>query len=72
MNAIRFSGCMRKKGTTMGEITANVNWLAVIVGAVVAFLLGWLWYSPKLFGTQWAKDVGVELGRPMTCPWAPW
>lgn len=46
----------------MEEITANVNWLAVIVGAVVAFLLGWLWYSPALFGKAWAEGVGVELG----------
>jgi Protein of unknown function (DUF1761) len=46
----------------MGELTANVNWLAVIVGTVAAFLLGWLWYSPKLFGTKWAEGVGVKLG----------
>jgi hypothetical protein len=46
----------------MDEITANVNWLAVIVGAVLAFLLGWLWYSPKLFGTKWAEGIGVQLG----------
>ncbi len=46
----------------MGEITTNVNWLAVIVGAVLAFLLGWLWYSPRLFGTKWAEGVGVDLG----------
>ena len=46
----------------MGEITANVSWLAVIIGAVVAFLVGWLWYSEKLFGTRWAEGVGVDLG----------
>jgi len=46
----------------MAEITANVNWLAVIVGWVLAFLLGWLLYSPKLFGEKWAEGVGVELG----------
>ncbi len=34
----------------MAEITENDNWIAVVVGAVVSFLLGWLWYSPKLFG----------------------
>ena len=45
----------------MAEITMNVNWLAVIVGAVVAFALGWLWYSPKLFGTKWAAGVGVSI-----------
>ena len=45
----------------MTEITANVNWLAVIVGAVVAFLLGWLWFSPKLFGTKWAEGARVNM-----------
>lgn len=45
----------------MGEITTGVNWLAVIVGAVAAFILGWLWYSPKLFGTKWAEGAGVSV-----------
>ena len=45
----------------MEELTMNVNWLAVCVGAVAAFLVGWLWYSPKLFGTKWAEGVGVTL-----------
>ena len=45
----------------MGEITSGVNWLAVTVGAVAAFLLGWLWYSPKLFGVKWAEGVGVSI-----------
>ncbi len=45
----------------MAEITMNVNWLAVIVGAVVAFALGWLWYSPMLFGTKWAAGVGLSM-----------
>ncbi|MGI9305436.1 MAG: DUF1761 domain-containing protein [Gammaproteobacteria bacterium] len=53
----------------MAEITTNVNWLAVIVGAVVAFVLGWAWYSPKLFGKKWAEGVGLSLegasGPPM-------
>ena len=45
----------------MAEITAGVNWLAVGVGAVLSYLLGWIWYSPKLFGTKWAAGVGVSL-----------
>ncbi len=55
-------------GGQMQEITANVNWLAVIVGAVLAFLLGWLWYSPMLFGKRWAEGVGVELGSANAMP----
>jgi Protein of unknown function (DUF1761) len=52
----------------MQEITANVNWLAVIVGAVLSFLLGWLWYSPMLFGKKWAEGIGVEFGAASSMP----
>jgi hypothetical protein len=52
----------------MGEITMGVNWLAVIVGAVAAFLAGWLWYSPMLFGKTWAEGHGVELGSAQSMP----
>lgn len=52
----------------MEEITANISWLAVIVGAVLAFLAGWLWYSPKLFGTKWAEGSKVELGNATDMP----
>jgi len=44
------------------ENFSAVNWLAVIAGTVVSFLIGWLWYSPKLFGTKWALGSGVDLG----------
>ncbi len=54
----------------MGEITEGVNWLAVGVGTVLSFLLGWLWYSPKLFGTKWAAGIGVELGSASAMPMA--
>jgi len=35
-----------------------VNYLAVIVSAVAAFLLGALWYSPALFARQWVAVHG--------------
>lgn len=31
-----------------------VNWLAVGVGTIGAFLLGMLWFSPVLFGKGWS------------------
>ena len=52
----------------MDEIVLNVNWVAVIVGAIVSFLLGWLWYSPKLFGVKWAEGVGVSLDNGSAMP----
>jgi len=44
----------------MAELTVNVNWLAVVVGTVAAYGLGYLWYSPKLFGKKWAEGVGLK------------
>lgn len=45
----------------METLLTDVNWLAVIVGAVLSFMLGWLWYSPKLFGNKWAEGVGINI-----------
>lgn len=50
------------------EDFSAVNWLAVIVGAVASFLLGWLWYSPALFGTKWAEGSRVEMGTASDMP----
>jgi hypothetical protein len=44
----------------MNELLEGVNWTAVIVGFLISFFLGWLWYSPKLFGEKWAEGVGVS------------
>lgn len=40
---------------------AAINWLATLVGAVAAFFLGWLVYSPILFVKRWAEGSGVDL-----------
>ena len=40
-----------------GEILANINFLAILVAALSAFVIGWLWYGP-LFGKQWMKLNG--------------
>ena len=45
----------------MNELFEGVNWIAVIIGFVLSYLLGWLWYGPKLFGKTWAEGVGVSL-----------
>jgi hypothetical protein len=47
----------------MGELTTNVSWLAVVVGAIASFLLGWLWYSERMFGKKWATGVGADLSE---------
>ena len=52
----------------MEELTQGVNWIAVIVGAVAAFIAGWIWYSPGVFGRKWADGMGVELGAASEMP----
>ena len=37
----------------------NLNWLAVLVAAVSAFMLGGLWYSPLMFVKRWMKETGI-------------
>ncbi len=35
-----------------------INWLAVLVAAIVIFVLGGLWYSPILFAKRWIALQG--------------
>ena len=42
------------------EALGDLNWLAVIVGALIYFALGALWYSPVLFGRQWQRSIGWD------------
>ncbi len=38
----------------------DINFLAVLVAAVVTFALGALWYSPLLFAKQWVAAHGFS------------
>jgi uncharacterized protein YneF (UPF0154 family) len=38
----------------------HINFLAVVVAAVVAFLIGGLWYSPLLFAKLWVNAHGYS------------
>ena len=38
----------------------DVNYLAVLVAAVAAMVVGFAWYSPALFGKQWMKLMGYS------------
>jgi hypothetical protein len=52
----------------MVELTEGVNWLAVAVGTILSFLLGWLWYSPWLFANKWMEGVGIKPDGKMAMP----
>lgn len=38
----------------------GVNFVGVLVAAIVAMLFGLVWYSPNLFGKKWMKYVGIS------------
>ena len=39
---------------------ANINYIAVLVAAVVNMIIGALWYSPVLFGNLWVRLSGID------------
>lgn len=47
-----------------------INWLAVLAGAAIYFVLGAAWYSPILFARPWQAAIGWDESRaqPQTNP----
>ena len=43
----------------MGVPTVDVNYIAVLVAAIVNMVLGFLWYGP-LFGKQWIQLMAFD------------
>ena len=40
---------------------STINWLAVAVAGISAFVLGGVWYSPALFGKVWMKENNLTI-----------
>ncbi len=40
---------------------STINWLAVLVAGISAFVVGGIWYSPALFGKAWMKQNNLSL-----------
>lgn len=38
----------------------EINYLAVLAAGVVGMAVGFLWYSPMLFGKMWMKEMGLS------------
>lgn len=43
----------------MGTAFSTLNWWAIIVSSISAFVLGGIWYSPLMFGNAWMKVAGM-------------
>jgi len=46
----------------MHHVFHDLNNLAVVVSAVILWLLGAVWYSPALFAKPWMALLGIEKG----------
>lgn len=44
----------------MIELFANVNWLAVLAGAVIYMMVGGVWYGP-IAGKAWLDEMGLTM-----------
>lgn len=48
----------------------KVNYVAILVVALIQFVLGGLWYSPVLFGNKWMHLTGIS--AEMASAMSPW
>ena len=37
----------------------QINFLAILVAALVPLIMGFIWYHPKVFGKTWMKECGL-------------
>jgi MFS family permease len=40
-------------------LVLSANWLPILLGALSTFVLGFIWYNPKVFGTIWMREIGL-------------
>jgi hypothetical protein len=55
----------------METFLQTIEWTPVLVSFVLAYVLGWVWYSPILFVKKWAAGKGAGVvEHPMWMPMA--
>lgn len=37
----------------------HLNFLAIVVAALIPNIIGFIWYNPKVFGNAWMKETGL-------------
>ncbi|MEI5585067.1 MULTISPECIES: DUF1761 domain-containing protein [unclassified Agromyces] len=42
----------------------EINYWAVLLATLSSMVVGTIWYTPKVFGTRWAKLANVDMDRP--------
>lgn len=55
----------------METLLQTIEWTPVLVSFALAYVLGWVWYSPVMFYEKWMKGKGVSVvEHPMWIPMA--
>ena len=37
----------------------QINWIALVIAAIVPLIVGFVWYNPKVFGIIWMRESGM-------------
>lgn len=48
----------------------NINFLVVLLAALVPMVMGFIWYNPKVFGTAWMEAAGITAEQKKDPPMA--
>ena len=43
---------------------SSINLIAVFVATLMCMAIGYVWYGPKMFGTQWTRLTGISPEKP--------
>jgi hypothetical protein len=46
------------------DMLGQLNWLAVIAGGVIYYVLGAIWYAPPVLGRAWQRAIGWDPATP--------
>ena len=38
----------------------EINYIAVVLATLSSMLVGSIWYTPKVFGTYWMRQSGID------------
>ena len=48
---------------TQKQTIMEFNLLAILVAALSSFVVGFIWYNPKVFGNIWMRESGMTAGK---------
>lgn len=48
---------------------SELNFLAILLAAIINMIIGAVWYSRPLFGNQWMAHLGFKDKEPNASPW---